>query len=76
MRYKICRFEKEDDEVCFRVITWPEPYCEEKTADKKKTYAEFEFSEDGKEEVAEYLNYIWQKDYLGAENMKKDLKNS
>ncbi len=64
MRYKISREEKDEGDVCFKVITWPEPYCEEKTADELKKYAEFEFTEDGKEEIVDYLNDVWRQDYF------------
>lgn len=65
MRYRISREENEDGQPYFEVVTWPEPYCEDKTADELKKTAEFEFSEDGKEEAVEYLNDVWEREFFG-----------
>ncbi|MCR5785598.1 MAG: GNAT family acetyltransferase [Eubacterium sp.] len=64
MRYKISREEKEEGEAFFKVITWPEPYCESATPDELKEYAEFDFDENGKEEAVDYLNDVWEREYM------------
>lgn len=55
MRY---RLEKvgEKPELKILVHIWPEPLCFVKTSEEKKISKEFEFSEDGKNQVVAWLN--------------------
>ncbi len=64
MRYRVSRKEKSEEEVVFEVVTWPEPYAEAYTDDALKEYAEFPFTEEGKEDVVEHLNREYQLKYL------------
>lgn len=59
MNYRIsCKKPAEGEEGApvFSVVIYPGPYCYEKTADSLKQWAEFPFTEEGLEAVAEYLN--------------------
>lgn len=60
MRYRIVKEEAadEDDTDKFRVDTWPEPLCFEKTDDDKITTQRFSFTEEGYGDVIEYLNGV------------------
>lgn len=64
MRYRIVRKEKDEGEVVFEVVTWPEPYAEAYTDDSLKSFAEFPFTEEGKEDVVEHLNREYQIKYI------------
>jgi hypothetical protein len=61
MRYRIIRekAEDEDDTDKFRVDTWPEPLCFEATDPQRITVQRFPFTQDGYEDVIEYLNDKW-----------------
>ena len=62
MRYMLKKKETGDG-AKLEVIIWPEPYCYAKTEDEKKQRMEFEFSQDGVEMAADWLNeqYVGQK---------------
>lgn len=62
MRYMLKKKDTEDG-VKLEVIIWPEPYCYAKTEEEKKQRKEFDFSTDGVEMAADWLNeqYIEQK---------------
>lgn len=51
MRYRIEKLEQE-----FFVTIWPEPYNFETTAEKEKENQRFIFSEEGREEMVQWLN--------------------
>lgn len=55
MRYRIQKRDT-DTGMKFFVHVWPEPFCYEKTEKEQMTEAEFEFSEEGYEQVLSYLN--------------------
>lgn len=56
MRYQVEQYqEKEDSEKVLRATVWPEPFCYEKTAEEKKTVKLFSYSEEGLDEVYEWL---------------------
>lgn len=50
-RYKI---EKEDDH--FKLTTWPGPYSFDNTDESLMHYETFEFSDDGLQQIVDYLN--------------------
>lgn len=54
MRYQVER-SGSDEENCLRVSVWPEPFCYEKTAKDKIEVKEFTYSEDGLDEVYDWL---------------------
>ncbi|MGN0376087.1 MAG: hypothetical protein ACI4ED_00475 [Suilimivivens sp.] len=62
MRYMLKKKETEDGAV-LEVIIWPQPYCYAKTPEEKKQRKEFDFSEAGVEQAADWLNeqYTQQK---------------
>ena len=62
MRYMLKKKETGDG-AKLEVIIWPEPYCYAKTEEEKKQRMEFEFSQDGVEMAADWLNeqYVGQK---------------
>lgn len=55
MRYRIQKKDIQTGTV-FSVHVWPEPFCFEKTQKEQITETEFEFSEEGYEQVLSYLN--------------------
>ncbi len=55
MRYRIAK-EGEEEEACFLVSVWPEPYCYEKTDREKITEVRRPFTKESFEGIAEYLN--------------------
>ncbi len=59
MNYRICLkkpAEGEEGSPCFEVIIFPGPYCFAKTPAALMQRAEFLFTEEGMEQVAEHLN--------------------
>lgn len=54
MRYQVERFGS-DEESCLRASVWPEPFCYEKTPKEKIEVKEFPYSEEGLDEVYEWL---------------------
>lgn len=59
MRYLIQKI-SEDGPDMFQVFNWPGPYNFAATDDTKKTSAVFPFTEEGKQEVVDWLNEQWQ----------------
>lgn len=62
MRYQLEQYkdpEQEEAEPVLRVTIWPEPFCFEKTPDKKKTVKEFVYTEDGLDEAYDWLCQIY-----------------
>lgn len=62
MRYMLKKKDTEEG-AKLEVIIWPEPYCYAKTEEEKKQRKEFEFSKEGVEMAADWLNeqYVEQK---------------
>lgn len=58
MRYRLVK-EEEEEKKYIRVTVWPEPFCFDKTPEEKKTSIRVDFSEEGKEEAADWLNRQW-----------------
>ena len=58
MRYLIKK-DTEDDVDIFRVYYWPGPYNFASTEDSLKTCASFPFTEEGKQQVVDWLNARW-----------------
>lgn len=54
MRYQVEQAE-EDGEKYLRATIWPEPFCFEKTAEEKKQFQQFTYSEEGLDEVYQWL---------------------
>lgn len=54
MRYRIEKMEQE-----FLATIWPEPYNFETTAEEKKERKQFPFSEEGREEIVQWLNQCY-----------------
>ena len=46
---------KDNEEECFRTAIWPEPFCFEKTPEENKTYAYFPYTEEGLDDVYDWL---------------------
>lgn len=58
-RLRLTKEFKEDGEEkipYFKLCLWPEPFAFHKTPEEKKTYFEFEFSEEGILEIINFLN--------------------
>lgn len=51
MRYQVEKWQKDNEEECFRAAIWPEPFCFEKTPEENKTYAYFPYTEEGLDDV-------------------------
>ena len=47
MRYQVEKWQKDNEEECFRAAIWPEPFCFEKTPEENKPYAYFPYTEEG-----------------------------
>lgn len=54
MRYQVEQNVKEE-ESCLRATVWAEPFCFEKTSDTEKESREFAYSEEGLDDVYEWL---------------------
>lgn len=52
---------EEEENKIFKVTYWPGPYILSKTPDNLKQYAEFPFSEEGLQSVADFLNEQYEK---------------
>lgn len=48
---------------CLRVTTWKGPYIYDVTPDEEKTSADFPFSNEGLEQITDYLNRFWEDHY-------------
>ena len=57
MHYYMKSFDKGET---ISVFVYPGPWCFEKTAEEKKVKKDFQFSLEGVEEVADWLNAIYQ----------------
>lgn len=55
MRYQVEKWNKEEDEEVFRATVWPEPFCFEKTPEEKKEMEYFSYTEEGLDEVYDWL---------------------
>ena len=55
MRYRIS-LKGEGEEAELSVVLYPDEVCFEKTDESKKQYYSFPFSDDGLEQIAEFLN--------------------
>ena len=55
----------------FRAYVWPGPYAFSAVAEEDKTSATFPFTEEGKQQVVDWLNEQWQirKDFWSATMM-------
>lgn len=65
MRYRVS---KDDQE--FEAVVYPQPYCYEATPEEQKIRAVFPFSEEGREQVVDWIN----KQYEENLTMWKDRK--
>lgn len=54
MRYQVEQTE-EEEEKRLQATVWPEPFCFEKTADEKKEAKLFAYTEEGLDEVYQWL---------------------
>ena len=54
MRYQVQCVEKEEEEFLLATV-WPEPFCFEKTSEEKKQSQYFSYSEEGLDEVYQWL---------------------
>ena len=55
MRYQVEKWQKDNEEECFRAAIWPEPFCFEKTPEENKTYAYCPYTEEGLDDVYDWL---------------------
>jgi acetyltransferase, GNAT family len=55
MRYQVEGISKDDDVKVLQADVWPEPFCYEKTPLEFHTTKEFEYSENGLDEVYEWI---------------------
>lgn len=63
MRYLIQKEkdgEGEDAADCLCVYAWPGPYTFSNTSDEKKASAHFPFSDDGRHQVVDWLNALYE----------------
>lgn len=54
MRYQVEKWQQEEEEV-FRAAVWPEPFCFEKTPEENKEYQFFPFTDEGLDQVYQWL---------------------
>lgn len=59
MRYRLKRVNEQEEDM-LQVVIWDGPYNFEVTAEEKKEYKEFPFSEDGICQAVAWLNDSWQ----------------
>lgn len=67
MRYQVEQISKEEDgeeEKYLKATVWPEPFCYEKTKDEKKEETFFPYTEEGLDQVYDWLcqKYDQEKD--------------
>lgn len=61
MRYQVEQHtEKENEEKMLRATVWPEPFCFEKTPEEKKMVQDFSYSEEGLNQVYEWLCHTYE----------------
>lgn len=58
MRYRI-RCVKNEEDSSFEAVIWPGPYIFDATTDDQKEYHTFPFTDEGLEQIAEWLNHKW-----------------
>lgn len=59
MRYRLEKTgEKPEEKILVHI--WPEPFCFVKTDDEKKISKEFEFSPEGKDQIVDWLNQMYE----------------
>lgn len=63
MRYRIEKVTKEEEQSVFLAHVWKEPYNFEVTPEEEMDKKEFSFSEEGKQEMVEWLNILYGKKY-------------
>lgn len=71
MRYRIEKVTKEEEQAVFLAHAWKEPYNFEVTPKEEMEKKEFEFSEEGKQEMVEWLNILYGKKYGIKQDEKK-----
>ena len=59
MRYQVEPYQETEEEKALRATIWPEPFCFEKTPEEKKTVREFPYSEEGLDQVYDWLCRIY-----------------
>lgn len=66
MRYRV---EKREDQLV--AFTYPEPFCFEATPKEDKQSESFEFTEDGRQQVVDWLNrqYCERKDFWNSKDL-------
>lgn len=60
MRYQVQQHQEGEEEKVLRATIWPEPFCFEKTPEEKKTTKDFPYSEEGLDQVYEWLCQIYE----------------
>lgn len=63
MRYRIEK-SGEKEKPCFLVHIWDEPYNYDVTSEEEMEKSEFEFSDEGKENVVRWLNDVYRQKYM------------
>lgn len=71
MRYRIEKIKKEEEAI-FLVHVWKEPYNYEATPKEEMDKKEFTFSEEGKQEIVDWLNKLFQEKYEVKEVDEKE----
>ena len=70
MRFKLFK-KTEGEQTSLGCVIWPEPFNFIKTPEEEKTYAEFEFSEDGIDDAIRFMNQQWIDDQTRWEKAKR-----
>lgn len=75
MRYRIWRGSRiaegeEEEQDCLLAAIWPEPYCYEKTLEEKRQEREFPYSEEGLDQIYEWLCESYEQDRERWEHAK------
>ena len=60
MRYRLRKVAKEEEGTFLEAVIYPEPYSFEATAEEKKTYKEFPFTQEGFDEAVRWLNEVYE----------------
>lgn len=71
MRYRLEKVE-EDENVQLQAVIWDAPYSYAVTAEEKKEYQRFPFSEEGICQVVDWLNEKWQEQEERWRNAKNN----
>lgn len=71
MRYRIEKVTNEEEQVAFLAHAWKEPYNFEVTPKEEMDKKEFAFSEEGKQEMVEWLNTLYGEKYERRRDEKK-----